>query len=345
MKQVTTIGIDLAKSIFQVHGADVKGKKIFSKKLTRKKLADFIVKHPRCTIGMEACGSSHYWGRRFKEMGHKVNLMSAQYVKPYVKTNKNDSNDAEAICEAVTRPTMRYVGIKTVEQQDMQAVHRVRSRLVKTQTQLTNQIRGLLAEYGIIIPRGMAGLRNRLPDILEDTTNELTSISREIFFELYEEVKEIAEKIELWTARILQIGKRDERVIRLQSIPGIGPISAAALVASVGNAREFKKGRQLSAYLGLVPRQNSSGGKEKLLGISKRGDRYIRCLMVHGARAVVRVAQKKRDPYSEWIKKLIKRRGQNKATVAVANKNVRMAWSILANGGIYKQELALGLTE
>lgn len=328
---ITTLGIDLAKDVFQLHATDERGKVVLTKRVRRHKLANEVAKLPNCTIGMEACGGAHYWARRFQAMGHTVKLMSPQFVKPYVKSNKNDAHDAEACCEAVTRPSMRFVPIKQVVQQDMQAVHRVRSRLVGLRTQLTNQIRGLLAEYGIVIAQGIASVTRKLPEILEDQTNELTGAGRMLFTELEEELKWLQKRIASYDDRIKQIAKTDERCQRLQTIPGIGPITATAFLSSVGHVDVFTRGRQLSAYLGLVPRQSSSGNKTRLLGISKRGDRYLRCLLVHGARSVVKVAHRKSDPYSLWIQTLIARCGTNKAVVAVANKNARIAWALLKN--------------
>ena len=335
MKNATTLGIDLAKNVFQLHGADARGKKVLSRRVQRSKLLEHIANMPPCLIGMEACGGSHCWARKFREFGHTVKMMSPQFVKPYVKSNKNDAADAEACCEAVTRPTMRFVPIKEVAQQDVQALHRVRSRLIKQRTQLTNQARGLLAEYGIVVAKGIASLRRKLPDILEDSENELTPASRELFQDAYEELFSLSQKIDKYEKKIDAMAKSDERCKRLLSIPGIGPKTATAFTASVGSAEVFTRGRQLSAWLGLVPRQNSSGDKIRLGKISKRGDRYLRCLFVHGARSVLKNVAKKEDPYSLWIKSLIARCGFNKAAVAVANKNVRIAWALLRNETVF----------
>jgi len=335
MKDVTTLGIDLAKNVFQLHGADERGKKVLSRRVQRSRLLEHIANLPPCLIGMEACGGSHYWARKFREFGHEVKMMSPQFVKPYVKSNKNDAADAEACCEAVTRPTMRFVPIKEVAQQDVQALHRVRSRLMKQRTQLTNQVRGLLAEYGIIIAKGIASLRRKLPDILEDAENELTPESRELFQDAYDELLVLTQKIDKYEKKLDTMAKTDESCKRLLTIPGIGAKTATAFKASVGGAEVFTRGRQLSAWLGLVPKQNSSGDKIRLGKISKRGDRYLRCLFVHGARAVLKTVKKKKDPYSLWIKELIARCGFNKAAVAVANKNVRIAWALLRNETVF----------
>ena len=290
-----------------------------------------MVKLKPCLIGMEACGGAHYWARCFKDLGFEVKLMSPQFVKPYVKGNKNDANDAAACAEAVTRPTMNFVPIKTVEQQDIQLLHRVRSRLVSQRTALTNQIRGLLAEYGIVVNKGIASLRRRLPEILEEEQNELTEFGKEIFQELYDELCSLTKRIDKYEEKVKVLSKYDERCRILETIPGIGKLTSTAFVAAVGNAEVFAKGRQLSAWLGLVPKQHSSGGKTRLLGISKRGDRYLRSLFIHGGRSVAKTAQKKKDRYSLRVQALIERCGMNKTVVAIANKNVRIAWALLKN--------------
>jgi transposase len=281
---------------------------------------------------MEACGGAHYWARTIRQLGHEVKLMPPQYVKPYVKTNKNDYNDAEAICEAARRPNMRFVGIKEVAQQDIQSLHRIRSGFLQARTRVVNQSRGLLAEYGIVVARAVGALRRRLPEILEDSENELTALSRELFASLYQELVHLDERIRYCDEQIERLFKGDEACRRLAEVEGIGPITATALVASVGDPRVFRKGRQMSAWLGLVPRQHSTGGKTVLLGISKRGDRYLRTLLIHGARSVVSRAAGKRDARSRWITQLKQRVGTNKACVALANKNARVAWALLATG-------------
>lgn len=326
---ITTLGIDLAKDVFQLHATDDRGKTVLTKRVKRHKLASVIANLPSCQIGMEACGGAHYWARRFQDMGHDVKLMSPQFVKPYVKSNKNDANDAAACCEAVTRPSMRFVPIKQIEQQDIQAIHRIRSRLISQRTRLTNQIRGLLAEYGIVIAQGIASLKRKMPKILENTNRELTSLGERIFSELYEELGMLEKRIKECETRIQRIAQTDIRCQQLQTIPGLGPITATAFLATVGDIGVFDRGRQLSAYLGLVPKQSSSGNKVRLLGISKRGDRYLRCLLVHGARSVIKNVYRKKDPYSRWIQTLIARCGIHKAIVAVANKNARIAWALL----------------
>ena len=280
---ITTVGIDLAKNVFQLHGVDHQGQITVQKKITRNKLPEFLANLPPCLIGLEACGGSHYWARKFSQMGHQVKLMSPQFVKPYVKSNKNDAVDAQAICEAVTRPTMRFVAPKTIEQQDIQSLHRIRSSFVKQRTALINQIRGLLAEYGIIIAQGIAQVRKKLPEILEDANNDLSFYGRQLFNELLSTLQDLDKKVDHYNQQVEIVCKNNEICQRLIKIEGIGALTATALVASIGDAQVFKNGREMSAFIGLVPKQHSSGGKTRLLGISKRGDRYLRCLLIHGA--------------------------------------------------------------
>jgi len=335
---VTTIGVDLAKNVFHVHGADATGRCVFSQQLSRAKLAAFMANQPPCLIGMEACGGAHYWARRFGALGHEARLMNPQFVKPYVKSNKNDCNDAEASCEAVTRPSMRFVAVKTVAQQDRQALHRVRERLVGHRTALVNQTRGLLAEYGIVLPRQVAVLRRRLPEILEDGENELTPEGRTLFAELYEELLELDRRITPVVERIKREANEDEVCQRLQAVDGVGPMIASAATASVGDARVFRNGRQFAASLGLVPRQFSTGGKTRLGGISKRGDKYLRKLLIQGATVDVYHAAHKQTPRARWIQGLVTRCGKQKAAVAVANKNARIIWVLMARGETYRAQ-------
>jgi transposase len=334
--KIKTLGIDLAKSVFHLYGVDAHGKAHMKKRLSRKKLLEFMVNLPPCLVGMEACGGAHYWARTFREQGHEVKLLPPQYVKPYVKTNKNDYNDAEAICEAMSRPNMRFVGIKSVDQQDIQGLHRIRSGFMQARTRVVNQARGLLAEYGIVVGRQVGRLRRRLPEILEDSENGLTAFGRELFAGLYLELVHLDERIQVCDKRIDRVLKENEACQRLAEVEGIGPITATALVASVGDPGVFRKGRQMSAWLGLVPRQHSTGGKTVLLGISKRGDRYLRTLLIHGARSVVSRAEGKTDARSRWITQLRQRVGMNKACVALANKNARVAWALLATRDHYQ---------
>ncbi len=338
---VTTIGIDLAKSVFQVHGVDKDGKTVIQKRMRRSKVLEFFVQLPPCLIGMEACSSAHYWARKLREQGHEVKLMAPQFVKPYVKANKTDAADAEAICEAVTRPTMRFVPIKSVDQHGVLSLHRARSGFVKSRTAQANQIRGLLGEFGIVLPQGIVHVARRLPDIIEDADNELPIVFRELLLrlrshllELNRQIQELEDQIDAWH-------KNNEDSQRLANIPGVGVLTASALVASIGDARCFKNGRELAAWLGLVPRQHSSGGKPLLLGISKRGDAYLRTLMVHGARSAVRVAANKQTPTDSWTNGLSTRRHMNVVSVARANKNARIAWALLAHNRDYDGEYKL----
>jgi transposase len=336
MKEISVLGIDLAKQVFQLHGVDERGKQQLSKRLRRASLARFIAQLRPCLIGMEACGSAHHWARLFQGYGHEVRLISPQFVKPYVKSQKNDANDAEAICEAVSRPHMRFVPIKTTEQQDMQAEHRVRQLLVKQRTSLVNQLRGLLGEYGIPIPQGIGSVRRRLPEVLEDAENGLSPSVRALFARLQDQIQVLDEQIARSDQAIKQAVQRDERCQRLMSMDGIGPLIATALVAAIGSGQAFNNGRQVAAWLGLVPRQHSSGGRPTLLGISKRGDRYLRTLLIHGARAVIYRVKDATSPRAQWLKQLIERRGVNRATVALANKMARIAWAMLARGEVYR---------
>ena len=332
---ITRIGLDLAKSVFQVHAVDHKGHCLFSRALKREKMMAFFQNLSPCLIGMEACASSHFWARTLMSMGHEVKLIAPQFVKPYVKGNKNDANDAEAICEAVSRPNMRFVPVKTVEQQDIQALHRIRQEQVRQRTALVNQIRGLLSEYGIVISRSVESLRNALPDILEDVENRLTADFRILLKGLQEDLIHLDDRIGSQDQVIKRLAQEHEGAKRLQQLRGIGPITATALIAAIGDGRQFARGRDAAAWCGLVPGQHSSGGKSKLLGISKRGDTYLRTLMIHGARAVLKTAQSKDDRLSQWLQKLCNRRNKNIAAVALANKTMRMAWALLVRGQDY----------
>jgi transposase len=332
---VKTLGIDLAKNIFQLHGIDEHGKAILRKRLSRKKLPSFVAQLKPCLIGLEACSGAHYWARRFREFGHEVKLISPQFVKPYVKSNKNDYNDAEAICEAVTRPNMRFVAVKSVQQHDIQALHRIRERLIADRTALANQIRGLLAEYGITLPKGIQHVRKEIPFILENAENELTDLGREFLADSYARLKALDEHVAHYQHRLTQIHQTLPICKNLSKIQGVGPLIATSLVAAVGDANSFKNGRQFAAWLGLVPRQNSSGGKTVLLGISKRGNRYLRGLLIHGARAVLRYAPNKTDQQSRWLMALENRRGKNIAVVAMANKTARILWAEMTKAENY----------
>jgi transposase len=333
---VTTIGFDIAKNVFQLHGVDANGKTVLRKQLKRNQVLAFFANLSPCRVGLEACSGAHYWARELVKLGHEARLISPQFVKPYVKGNKNDANDAEAICEAVGRPTMRFVPIKSIAQQDLQMLHRVRSGLVKERTALANRIRGLLAEYGIIVAIGLIKLRQQLPGILEDAENDLTMAARTVFADLQGQLIELDKQVVAYGDKIQAVHRASDVSQRLSDVPGIGPITATALVASLGDGKAFASARQVAAWLGLVPRQDSSGGKPRLLGISKRGDVYLRTLLIHGARAVVKAAAKKDDAESRWINALVKRRNANIAAVAVANKNARIVWALLTKSAHYE---------
>jgi transposase len=334
--KLTTIGIDLAKTVMQVHGIDERGKTALKKQFRRDQLLPFFANLTPCLIGMEACGSAHYWARKLEALGHTVKLMAPQFVKPYVKTNKNDAADAEAICEAVSRPNMRFVPTKNGEQQAVLSLHRARQGFVKARTAQANQIRGLLAEYGTVIPQGIGHIAKRLPEILEDGENDLPGVFRQLLQRLGDHLKELDRQVGELEVQIRLWHRECAASRTLAQIPGIGPITASALVATIGDAKSFENGRQLAAWLGLVPRQHSSGGKPTLLGISKRGDTYLRTLLIHGARAVIRVAERNAAAGDSWIKRLMGRRNPNIAAVALANKNARTVWALLAHDRNYE---------
>lgn len=337
---VVTMGIDLAKRSFHVFSVDARGKPVLSKKLSRARLSAFMANLPACTVAMEACGSAHHWARLFRSFGHEVRLIAPQFVKPFVKSNKNDAADAEAICEAAQRPNMRFVAVKTLEQQDIQALHRMRSLVVERRTAQVNQVRGLLLEYGIEIPQGRAALMRRLPELLEDAENGLSACLRAELNGLLAELRHLDGRVAHYDGQLAAIAQRDEGAQRLMTIPGIGPHVATALVAGVGeDISVFGNGRGLAAWLGLVPRQHSTGGRERLLGISKRGDVYLRQLLIHGARAVMRWVERKEDPTSRWAAALKRRRHPNVAIVAMANKMARVAYAVLRSGQPYDPAL------
>jgi transposase len=333
---VKRIGIDLAKQVFQIHGVDRYERVSVRKRLSREQMHRFFKELPPCLIGMEACGTSHYWARVLMGYGHTVKLIACQFVKPYVKGGKNDANDAEAICEAVGRPQMRFVAIKSEAQQALQASHRIRSRLVQVRTALSNEIRGLLAEFGVALAAGMAQIRHALPILLEDVDQKLPVEFKLLLTELAEELRNADERIEAHDKRLHASVREDARIQRLLAIEGIGPITASALVAAVGDATQFASGRNMAAWLGLVPSQHSSGGKERLGHISKRGDTYLRTLLIHGARAALNWSANKEDRRSRWARELASRRNRNIATVALANKNARIAWAVLSRNEPYR---------
>lgn len=333
--KVTIVGLDIAKNIFHAVCFDERFKEFRKRMLRRHQVLLFFANLPVCCIGMEACASSHYWGRKLSKLGHEVKLIPPQHVKAYLRGNKNDYNDARAIAEAASRPGIPGVAVKTVEEQDIQALHRIRSQCLRDRTALVNSTRGLLSEYGIILPKGIANLRNRIPELLEDADNGLNMLFRQLLARRYDQLVELDNHIEFYTDKLERLGQQDESCQRLQTIPGFGPIVASAFRSAIGDGRAYSKGRDAAASLGLVPRQHSTGGKNNLLGISKRGDRYLRSLLVHGARAVVTQAAKKNDRLSIWLNRIVKERGWNKAVVAMANKMARMGWAILRHSTSY----------
>jgi transposase len=331
MMKTTTIGIDLAKSVFQVHGVDVQGHTTVQKQLRRKQVAIFFARLEPCLIGMEACAGSHYWARVVQALGHEVKLMAPQFVKPYVKANKTDAADAEAICEAVTRPNMRFVSIKNADQQAVLSLHRARSGFVKARTALVNQIRGLLSEYGVVLAPGIRQVREGVPDIVEDGAVDLPPMFRAVLSQLYTYLCQLDEQVERIEQSLKAWHRDNVDSQRIVQVPGIGWLTATALVASIGDAKSFKNGRQLAAWLGLVPRQHSSGGKPRMLGISKRGDVYLRTLLIHGARAAIRCVDRDRSATGQWVREVSKRRPKNVVVVARANKQARVVWALLAH--------------
>lgn len=335
--KINAVGIDLAKSVVQIHSVDEHGKKVLNKQFKRDQVMPFFANMLPCLIGMEACGSAHHWARKLASLGHTVRLMAPQFVKPYVKGNKSDAADAEAICEAVTRPNMRFVEIKSVEQQAVLSLHRVRQGFVKARTAQGNQIRGLMAEFGLIIPKGLSAICKRVPELIEDATNELNGSMRQLIQSLVEHLKELDRQVTELERQIKVWHRGSAASCKLEKIPGIGPITASALSASVGDARTFSSGRQLAAWLGLVPKQHSTGGKPTLLGISKRGDSYLRTLLIHGARSVI-IAARKKNNTGQWLDAVLLRRNANVAAVALANKNARIVWALLAHGRQFSEE-------
>ena len=339
MGAVVTIGLDIAKSFFQLHGVDAAGEVVIRRRLVRKKVVEFFAKLPACLVGVEACASAHYWGRELRKLGHDVRLMPPAYVKPYVKRQKNDAADAEAICEAVTRPTMRFVNIKSCEQQSVMGLHRVRLMLMRQRIQLSNAIRGHLGEYGLVAPVGRNGLAQLIAVLGDVDDDRIPDETRSWLALLVSQLNLVNEQI-LETDRRVRASARSTDVgRRLMEVPGVGPVLASAIVASVPDARAFKTGRSLAAWIGLVPRQNSSGGKERLGGITKQGDRYLRQLLVVGALAVIRYAQR-HGTRRPWLVQLLARRTTKIAAVALANKMARMIWAIMTSGERYREPQA-----
>jgi transposase len=333
---IVSIGLDIAKSVFQVHGVDASGHALVRRRLSRSDLLSFFAKQPRCLVGMEACSSAHHWARELVRLGHDVRLIPPQYVKPYVKRNKTDAHDAEAICEALGRPNMRFVPIKTVEQQSILALHRVRALLVRQRTAAVNATRGLLSEFGVVAAKGIRRveeLRQRMsrmePALLPDEAREAINV-------LFDHLDGLQERIEKVEARILAWHKVSEASRRLASAPGVGPLTATAIVAAVGDGRQFKSARHFAAWLGLTPRIQASGGKEHIGRISKGGDRYLRTMLIHGARAVVGTAFRKDVRPRPWLTELLRRRPVNVAATAVAHKTARSLWAMLTRAELYR---------
>ena len=331
---VTTIGFDLAKNIFQAHGVDTEGTVLFSKRLRRGNVADFFSSLPHCLIGVEACPTAHHWARELQAMGHEVRLMPPQYVKPYVKRNKNDAADAEAICEAVTRPNMRFVPVKTADQQAALMLHRVRQAFVRQRTSLISALRAHLAEFGIIAPQGIGNV-SVLKQRLEDAGAVVPSLARESLGDLLEQIEGIWLRIRAIDQKIARAHQASEVCRRLATVPGIGPITATAIASTVADASVFKSGREFAAWLGLTPKQHSSGGKERMGRICKRGDRYIRHLLFIGARNVMRYQKARAAAGAKWIEDLVRRKQGRVAAIALANKMARIAWALMKHGGVF----------
>ena len=332
---ITTIGVDIAKHTFHLVFANAHGKPVFRKQLNRAQFKELIQTHVKTTFALEACGTSHYWARTLQQAGHEVKLINPAFVKPFVMSNKNDFNDATAIIVASNQPTMRFVSPKRVEQQDILMMHRIRERIVAQKTALINQIRGLLAEFGIVVKGGAPNLIAELPFVLEDAENGLTALGREQFHLLYQELIDINQRLQNQSQKIEHLAQLDPVASKLQKLPGVGFLTASAIAASVGDPLEFKNGRQFSAWLGLVPKQNSTGGKNILLGISKRGDGYLRRLLVQGALTAI-ARSKGNDNQVVWAKKLRQTKCIQVAAVALANKTARIMWSLMAHNKEYQ---------
>lgn len=336
---IKRLAVDLSKDVFQLYGIDAEGKQVVERRIkSRQKFAEFVTKLGPCELAMEACGGANYWARKFEAMGYKVMLISPQYVKPYVQRNKNDYRDVRAIMEASHWSGMSFVTPKTVEQQDLQSLLRIRSNHLRTRIAISNQIRGLLGEYGVTIPKGYGNLRHALPGVFDRTEeNGLSPMIKELVENQYTLLLVLDEQIDIFDIKIKELSHSNKICRRLQKVDGIGPITALAVFALVGDGKGFKNGRHFSAYLGLTPKQHSSGNRECLLGISKRGDAYVRQLFIHGARAVVRTSDKKTDPGSLWINRIKTQKGVNKAAVARANKNARIVMAMILSGEEYKK--------
>jgi len=335
---IKAVGIDLAKTSFQIHAVDERGKCVMRKKMNRKELALFFSKAQKCQIFMEACASGHYWGKKFTSMGHEAKLIAAQFVKPFVKSQKNDRNDAEAIVECGLRPSMRFVAIKEDWQQDIQVLHRSRARLVRAKTAVINQIKGLLLEYGVVLNAKGTKFKSAVQEAIENAENELSSCLRTAIKASLDEHDFLVNQIDAFNKSLKEVSERSTDCQRLLAVPGVGVLGATAFIASVGNAKVFKNGRQVASWLGLVPKQNSTGGVARLLSITKRGDPELRAILIHGARATLLAMKQKhkKDPLSEWALGLLDKKGWGKASVALANKMARIMWHLLAHKEDYK---------
>jgi transposase len=335
MRTITTIGLDLAKKVFQVHGVDAEGRVVVARKLRRKEVLAFFAKLPPCLVGMEACGSAHCWAREITKLGHTVKLMPPRYVKPYVKRGKTDAIDAAAICEAVTRPSMSFVPVKGVEQQGLSMLHSARSQLIGQRTQLINAVRGHLSEFGIVAERGLLGFAELAAIVRDESDQRLPVTARASLMILVRQIETISTEIAALDSSLRKENKASELGPRLETIPSVGPVIASALRTRVTDAKLFENGRHLSAWIGLVPENDSTGGKVKQKGLSKKGDRYLRSLLVNGAMAVVRQAQKRPDKHP-WVAKLLGRMAAKQAAIAIANKTARIAWAIMVHGGVFE---------
>ena len=343
MQTVTTIGLDIAKSVFQVHGVDANGQVVIRRQLKRRYILAFFQKVPPCLVGIEACASSHHWSRELQALGHTVRLMPPAYVKPYVKRHKNDATDAEAICEAVSRPNMRFVATKTPGQQSCLTLHRTRHLFIRQQTSVINAIRAHLAEFGIVAPVGRHGVEQLLQVVADKSDKRLPEVARICVAALGAQLQTLKAKILEFDRLIMAWHRSSETSRRLDDIPGVGPALATALVASIADPNAFRSGRDFSAWIGVVPKQNSSGGKDRLGSISKRGDRYLRGLFVAGALAVIRYAKIYGTKHRPWLTALLARQPTKVAAIALANKMARMAWAMMAKGQRYKEPVALAV--
>ena len=332
----TTIGIDLAKNTFSLHGVDTRGKTVLRQNVSRAKLLPLLATQPPSLIGMEACSGAHHWARQLVGLGHRVGIMAPRFVAPYRKGAKNDGNDAEAVCEAVSRPGMRFVPVKSAEQQAVLCLHRIRQGLIKERTAAINQLRGLLAEFGLVMPKGRYGAQHHIPRLLEDAENGLPMLARRLLHDVYRRLIALNDELLAYDRELEHLARDSEVAQRLMTIPGVGAVSATALVASVGDPRQFKNGRAFAVWLGLVPRQYTTGGKIRLGRITKRGDVYLRTLLIHGTRAVLARVAEKPDRLSRWSRELIERRGYKRASVALAAKNARMLWALMRHGTTYQ---------